>query len=115
MKKIIPLIIILIFFFLVYNSGTEYYKKSKEFHSKYFSGEIEKIIEGRGTKIYYDSVNYFYEGDYDGIKLMVGDIIRKNGSEITIRRKDRNGNYAEIAKGKSIEPAKSYFHYFFGI
>ena len=115
MKKIIPLVIILIFFFSVYNSGTAYYKKNKEFHSKYFSGEIEKIIEGRGTKIYYDRDNYFYESDYDGIKLLVGDVIRKNGSEITISRKDINGNYVEIGKGKSKEPKKSYFDYFFGI
>ena len=115
MKKIISAIIILIFFFIVYNSKTDYYEKSKQFHTKYFSGEIQKIDEGRGTKIYYDRDNYFYESDYDGIKLLVGDVIRKSGSEITIVRKDINGNYVEIGKGKSIEPKKSYFDYFFGI
>jgi hypothetical protein len=114
-KKIIPIVIILIFFFTVLNSKTDNYEKSKEFHLKYFSGEIEKIIEGRGTKIYYDNDNFFYEDDYEGIKLLVGDLIRKNGSEITIIRKNNNGDYVEIGKGKSIEPKKSYFDYFFGI
>ena len=30
-------------------------------------------------------------------------------------RKNSNGDYIEVGKGKSIEPKKSYFNYFFGI
>ena len=116
MRKIIPVIILIpILFFIIYNSKTEYYEKSKEFHKSYFSAEIIKIKEGRGTQIYYDNDNYFYESDYDGIKLKVGDVIRKSDAEIIVTRKNSNGEYIEIGKGKSIAPEKSYFNYFFGI
>ncbi|MFV8333548.1 hypothetical protein [Flavobacterium sp. GSP14] len=115
MRKIIPVIILFsILFSIIYNSKTEYYEKSKEFHKSYFSAEITKIKEYRGTKIYYDNDNYFYESDYDGIKLKVGDVIRKNDAEIIVTRKNSSGEYVEIGKGKSIKPSKSYFSYFFG-
>ena len=114
MKKIIPLIIILIFCFVVFNSKKDYYEKSEEFYHNSFTGEIEKIIEGRGTKVYYENESFFYEEDYEGEKLKVGDLIRKNNAEITIMRKNSSGEYIEIGKGKSIEPNKSYFNYFFG-
>ena len=114
MKKIIPLIIILIFCFVVYNSKNDYYEKSEEFYRNSFSAEIEKIVEGRGTKVYYENDNYFYEEDYEGVKLKVGDVIRKNDAEIIITRKNSSGEYVEIGKGKSIEPNKNYFNYFFG-
>jgi hypothetical protein len=113
MKKIILPIILSIFCFVVYNSKAEYYEKSKEFNQNYFSGEIEKIIEGRGTKVYYKNDSYFYEEDYEGVKLKVGDVIRKNNAQIIIMRKNSNGEYVEVGKGKSIEPCKSYFNYFF--
>ena len=113
MKKIIPLIIILIFCFVIYNSKKDSYEKSEEFYRKSFSGEIEKIIEGRGTKVYYENDSYFYEEDYEGVKLNVGDVIRKKDAEIIIMRKNSSGEYVEVGKGKNIEPNKSYFNYFF--
>jgi hypothetical protein len=113
MKKIILPIILSIFCFVVYNSKTEYYEKSKEFNQNSFSAEIEKIVEGRGTKVYYKNDSYFYEEDYEGVKLKVGDVIRKNNAQIIIMRKNSNGEYVEVGKGKSIEPSKSYFNYFF--
>lgn len=64
MKKIILLVIILIFCFVIYNSKKDFYEKSEEFYRKSFSGEIKKIIEGRGTKVYYENDSYFYEEDY---------------------------------------------------
>jgi hypothetical protein len=113
-KKIIPaFIIFLIFSFFIYNSKTKYYEKSKEFHAGNFNGEIEKIVEGRGTKIYYENEKYFYLEDYDGVKLLVGDIIRKNNNEISVLRKNSKDEYIEIGNGKSLEPKKSYFKYFF--
>jgi hypothetical protein len=116
MKKIIlPIIIITLFCFMVYNSKTEDYEKSKEFNKNYFTAEIEKIVEGRGTKVYYENNKYFYEDDFEGIKLKVGDVIRKSENEIIIMRKNSKGEYIEAGKGKSKEPSKSYFNYFFGI
>ncbi|MEW5677243.1 hypothetical protein ABGT15_13090 [Flavobacterium enshiense] len=116
MKKIfLPIIITLIVFFLIYNSKTEYYEKSKEFHNSYFSSEIIKIEQARGTKIYYENDNFFYESDYKGVKLMVNDVIRKSSDGITILRKNSKGKYIEIGKGKSIEPKISYFKYFFDL
>lgn len=114
-KKSVVVIIISIFIFIVYNSKSEYYQKSKEFHEKYFNGEILKIVEGRGTEIYYEKNSFFYKDDYEGPELLVGDILRKNNSEITIMRKNAEGDYVEIGKGKSIKPKESYFNYFFGI
>ena len=110
MKKIITLVILLIFSLVVFNSKKDKYEKSEEFYRNSFSGEIEKIIEGRGTKVYYGNESFFYEEDYEGEKLRVGDIVRKNNAEITIMRKNSNGEYIEIGKGKSIEPNKSYFN-----
>ncbi|MBF4491953.1 hypothetical protein IR010_05310 [Flavobacterium sp. MR2016-29] len=109
------LVIISILLFLIYNSKNEYYKKSKEFHEKTLNGEILEIAKSRGTKIYYDRNDFFYQSDYEGPELFVGDVIRKNGSEIMILRKDSKGDYIEVGKGKSVEPEKSYFNYFFGI
>ncbi len=115
MKKIILIVIISIFCFIVYNSKTENYENSKEFYRNNFSSEIEKIVEGRGTKIYYENDKFFYEDDFRGIKLKIGDLIRKNNSEIIVLRKNINGEYVEVGKGTSKEPSKCYFNYFFGI
>lgn len=115
MRKIIPTILIITFCSLVYNSKTEDYEKSKEFHKSYFSSEIIKINEGRGTKIYYGKDTYFYESDYDGIELKVGDVIRKGDKEIIVTRRNASGEYIMVGKGKSLEPEKCYFDYFFGI
>ncbi len=112
------LILFSIFLFFVYNSGTEYYEKSIEFSRKNFSGEITKIVETRGTKVYYkdyDIENYFYLGDYSGVELLVGDVLRKRGDEITVMRKGNNNELFEVGKGKSLKPEKSYFTYFTGI
>ena len=116
LKKIIPAsIIFIIFGFFFYNSKTDDYEKSKEFYNKTFSGKIEKIVEGRGTRIYYGDQNYFYLSNYEGIELLVGDIIQKNNSKISILRKNSKNEYLEIGNGKSLEPKKSYFEYFFDL
>nr|WP_315246283.1 hypothetical protein [uncultured Flavobacterium sp.] len=114
-RKIFIGLIISIFLFVAYNSKRNYYEMSRDFHSKYFNGEIQKIEEGRGIEIYYEKDNFFYKDDYEGPELFVGDILRKSNHEITIMRQNSSGDYIEVGKGKSIEPKKSYFDYFFGI
>ena len=113
MKKIFSILIIFIFCFFVYNSKTENYNKSKEFYLNNFNAEIKKIEEGRGIKIYYENEKYFYESDYEGVKLKVGDMIIKSESKIIVRRKNSNGEYSEIGIGKSKKPKENYFTYFF--
>lgn len=114
-KNIFIGLIISIFLFVVYNSKRHYYENSRDFYSKYFNGEIQKIEDGRGIEIYYEKDSFFYKDDYEGPELFVGDILRKSASEITIMRKDSKGDYIEVGKGKSKEPKKKYFNYFFGI
>lgn len=116
MRKIIPGIIVFLFFcFMVYNSKTEDYKERIKFRKSTFSGEIIKITEGRGTKIYYDNDKYFYESNCETLEIKVGDIVRKTYDEITVNRKNSNGEYVEVGKEIIKEPSKSYFNYFFGI
>lgn len=116
MRKIIPAVIVIsIFCFMVYNSKTEYYEKSKEFYTNTFSGEILKITEGRGNKIYYENDKYFYDSNCEGLEIRVGDVVRKSISEIIVMRKDSIGEYVEVGKQIIKEPSKSYFNYFFGI
>ncbi|REG88748.1 hypothetical protein [Flavobacterium aquicola] len=116
MRKIFPVIIVIsIFCFMVYNSKTEYYEKSIEFSKSTFSGEILKITEGRGNKIYYENDKYFYDSNCEGLEIQVGDVVRKSIGEIIVMRKDSNGKYVEVGKQIIKEPSKSYFNYFFGI
>ena len=115
MRKTIPVILVIsIFCFMVYNSKTEYYEKSKQFYANSFSGEIIKIIEGRGNKIYYEKDKYFYDFEFDSLNIKVGDVVRKNSSEIMVMRKNSNGEYIEVGKEVIKKPSKSYFNYFFG-
>lgn len=116
MRKIIPIVIIIsIFCFVVYNSKSEYYEKSKEFKNSTFNGEILKITEGRGNKIYYENDKYFYDSECKDLEIKVGDVVRKSLSEIILMRKDLNGNYVEVGKEIITEQNESYFNYFFGI
>ena len=114
MRKAIPVILVIsLFCFMVYNSKTEYYEKSKEFYNSTSSGELFKITKGRGNKIYYENDKYFY--DIDGLDIKVGDVVRKSIDEIIVMRKGSNGEYVEVEKEIIKEPSKSYFNYFFGI
>jgi hypothetical protein len=87
------LIIVSIFSFAVYNSKSEFYRKHNEFYNQIFTAQVTKIVEGRGTKIFYNSNNYFYsdycEEEYKLEKLIkVGDVIRKKTGILEIYRED---------------------------
>ena len=100
---------------MVYNSKSEYCDKSKKFKRSNFNGEILKIIEGRGTKIYYENNNYFYASECRELKIKVGDIVSKSRTELIVKRKNLYGQYIEIGKKIIKESNESYFNYFFGI
>ncbi|KFF15772.1 hypothetical protein IW20_12775 [Flavobacterium hydatis] len=118
MKKAITLFVLVliafIFGFNIYNSKKELYQKHLEFYNKNFTAEVEKIYEGRGTKIYY-SPNIFFYNNYceDEYKLKetikVGDIIVKKAEILEVYRKDKSN---KIITCKVINPGKSYFQYF---
>jgi len=119
MKKtasiLIIIVIFIIFGFYVYNSKREYYEKHIEFYDKNFSEEVKKITEGRGTKIYYNSNEYFYtffcEDEYKIDRdLKVGDIIVKKTDTLEVCRNSMDNI---ILTSKVIKPKKSYFEYFF--
>lgn len=120
MKKIIALLvvilIIIIFIFNVYNSKNEFYLKQNEFYNQIFTSQVVKIIEGRGTKIFYNSSDYFYsdycEDEYKLEELIkVGDVLEKKIGILEVYRGDKSNR---IIICRVIKPEKSYFQNFFG-
>lgn len=110
MKKVIVLlvIVIIIFIFNVYNSKNEFY-------NQIFTSQVVKIIEGRGTKIFYNSSDYFYsdycEDEYKLEELIkVGDVLEKKIGILEVYRGDKNNR---IIICRVIKPEKSYFQNFF--
>jgi hypothetical protein len=119
MKKIIGVLIfvvvIMIFLFSVFNSKRDYYENHQEFYKGYdFNAEIIKIVEGRGTKIYYSEQNYFYSSIYEGAIIEKGDLIKKHNTIIDVYRKNNNTHkYILIGSGEIIKPKNNYYEYFF--
>jgi|694.fasta_scaffold18069_3 hypothetical protein len=114
--SIIP-IILLLFIFNVYNSKKEFYLKQNEFYDQIFTSEVTKIIEGRGTKIYYNSNEYFYsdycEDEYKLEKIIkVGDILEKKTGILEVYRGGKNN---KLINCKVVKPKKTYFQNFFGL
>jgi len=94
---IIPVVII-VFSFVVYNSKRDYYEADKDFYyNAYFNSEVAKIVDGRGTKIYYNDSDFFYT---DALKdnleveqlIEIGDIVIKQDSVLEIFRRDKKGD-----------------------
>lgn len=121
MKKVVSslliVLILLIFGFNIYNSKREYYKEQVEFYNKNFSGVVKDICEGRGTKIYYSSNEYFYtffcEDEYKlDENVKVGDIVIKEFETLEICRNKRDN---VIISSNVMKPEKSYFEFFFGL
>ncbi len=113
--SLIIIVIIIIFGFNIYNSKSEYYKKHIEFYNKKFSSEVNKIVEGRGTKIYYNTNDYFYtffcEKEYKMDEIIkFGDILVKKKDTLEVCRNSINNI---IFSTKVIKPKKTYFEYFF--
>lgn len=122
MKKTISIIAILtiisIFALFTYNSKRIDYNTNIEFYKSDFNGKIAQIIEGRGTKIYYNPKDYFYtdfcENAIDIEKIIrVGDVVKKKDSIIKFYRVDNDFNNTEIFSSKVIKPEDTYFSYFF--
>lgn len=112
-------VVIVIFSFVVYNSKRDYYAADKDFYyNAYFNSEVAKIVDGRGTKIYYNDSDFFYT---DALKdnleveqlIEIGDIVKKQDSVLEIFRRDKNGDIQKIFTGKIEKPESSYFSYFF--
>lgn len=122
MKKTISIIAILtiisIFAVFTYNSKRNDYNTHIEFYKNDFNGRIAQIIEGRGTKIYYNPKDSFYtdfcENAIDIEKIIrVGDVVKKKDSIIKFYRVDNDFNSTEIFSSTIIKPADTYFSYFF--
>lgn len=109
-----------IFIFVTYNTKKQFYQEHKDFYKNDLNGVVVKIIETRGTKVYYDSIDFFYTDfctdEYiveESIK--VGDIFKKKGEIIEFYREDNYGKIFVVINCKVIKPNDSYFLYFFDL
>ena len=84
LKNIWRGIIIIGIFCLIFFSKWNDYKNNVEFYKKEANISIKKIVESRGTKVYYNSEDFFYLETYNGDKLEVGDSISKKNEKIEI-------------------------------
>jgi hypothetical protein len=94
---------------LIFFSKWSDYKNNVEFYKKEANISIKKIVETRGTKVYYNSEDFFYLETYKGDKLEVGDSISKKNEKIEIFTNGTLTGYGQIKK-----PKENYFLYFFG-
>ncbi len=104
-KFIVPAVFIMIFLAVVYNSKRADYENEKSFSKKYFNGQVLKIVEGRGTQIYYSETDFFYA--ISEVDFKVGDIFKKTTDSLEVYRNDK-----VTAKVKVEKPAETYFEYF---
>ena len=114
MRKIISVLIVIgIVSFLIYNSKRNDYKNDINFYNTDINAQILKIVESRGTKVYYSKKNFFYLESYKGVDLMKGDSIVKKNKSITVYRRNKKNNFYFLGKGYPLKPPSSYFKYFF--
>ncbi|MFL1897264.1 hypothetical protein ACJRPK_16290 [Aquimarina sp. 2-A2] len=114
-KRVWKIIIILIFFALIYNSKKEYYSNKVKFFDKKMGGVILDIKEGRGTKVYYAKEDFFYLEQLESKSIMIGDSLIKNGTELSVYRKNGGEKFMFLKKESIIKPNDSYFKFFFGL
>lgn len=114
LKRIIPVLIVFgIAGYWIYNSKRSDYKNDLFFFNTNINAHILRIVESRGTKVYYSEENFFYLESYRGVDIMEGDSIAKEDQEIKIYRKNKNSNFYLVGKGYPVKPPDSYFEYFF--
>ena len=109
LKNIWRGIIIIGIFCLIFFSKWYDYKNDVEFYKKNVDSTILDIRTNRGTKVYYNSEDFFYLDTYLGDKLEVGDSISKKNEKIEIFTNGTLTGYGQIKK-----PKENYFIYFFG-
>jgi hypothetical protein len=108
-KNVWRAIILLTIFCLIFFSKWSDYKNEVEFYKKDINISIKKIVEGRGTKVYYSEKNFFYLSTYKGSKFEVGDSISKKKHKIELYTNGALTGFGQIRK-----PKENYFEYFFG-
>ena len=109
LKNIWRGILLITLLFLIFFSKWYEYKNDVEFYKKNINSTILKIKTNRGTKVYYNSEDFFYLDTYKGDKLEVGDSISKKNEKIEIFTNGTLNGYGQIKK-----PKENYFIYFFG-
>ena len=115
LKNVWTITIVLIVFVLIFTSKIDYYKNDLKFYNNDIRGVITKIVETRGTKIYYSESDFFYLSQLNG-KLVVGDSIsKKSQSDLKIFKNNKNDEYLLQDTIKVKKPSSNYFEYFFGI
>ena len=114
-RKVWPIIIMLILLFLIYNTKKEYYKNQIEFFDKNLNGIILNIEEGRGTKVFLEQADFFYLEQIKDKSIKVGDSISKIETELSIYRKNDTGKFVFLKKETVLKPKNSYFEFFFGL
>ncbi len=104
----------LILFVFIYNSKTDYYNKDKEFFENNVHGVICNIKKTRGTKIYYNTTDFFYLSILKSKDIKIHDsIYKKQKSDLNLFRKDKDGKYFFLKKIEIKAPKDNYFEYFF--
>ena len=109
-KNIWRVFLILSLLCLIYFSKWSNYKTEVEFYENDSNISIKKIVEARGTKVYYGMDDFFYLSSYKGSKLSVGDSMSKKNEKIELYSNGTLKGYGEIRK-----PKDNYFKYFFGL
>lgn len=111
--------IIFVFAFSDYHSKKEYYEVDKAFYDNAnVSGEVVKIMQGRGTRIFYTDTDFFYAecvaGNAIAGTIKIGDVVRKRDSVLEILREANKKEMRRVAIAIVENPGDSYFRYFFG-
>ncbi|MFD2517730.1 hypothetical protein [Salinimicrobium flavum] len=115
MKKIFPILILLLAGFLIYNSKRSYYKNKTDFYEKNLNGIINQIKEGRGTKVYINESDFFYLEQLENKSLKVGDSISKKNSDLFVFEKNKNNGFSYLTTINVKKPKDNYYEFFFGI
>lgn len=109
------LLVIIALPIIIYFTKVDYDKKTIDFYEKDVNGIISKIKRTRGTKVYYNSSDFFYLEQLKDKTIKVGDSISKKGSDLLVFDKNSSGQYSFRNEIKVIKPKDSYFKFFYGL
>jgi hypothetical protein len=89
----------------------EYYENHQKFYNEYIvDAEIVKVVEGRGTKVYYSNDDFFYLESCRNLELREGDFMRKRDTIINVYRTENNKDVL-VSSGVIPKPPKTYLDY----